>query len=216
MNNFLHIYIYSDIFNELLSFQHLEVDDSEGLHDTKESIKILFDVLKDILVGKPKEVLLEVLKTTIERKDRARGCDYREALLDLTVQLNGVCSREQFQLLRTLCEVCRLVYLPAEERNEKEVLRLLNTSYIYGVLLQRVAPASCKKLTWRKIFGIYYHAITTHMPITFKYIALSSLNAEDDERQFSTINSISRGTSNRKSDHILSNSIIRMQAEKRC
>ena len=108
------------------------------------------------------------------------------------------------------------MYLPAEERNEKEVLRLLNTSYIYGVLLQRVAPASCKKLTWRKIFGIYYHAITTHMPITFKYIALSSLNAEDDERQFSTINSISRGTSNRKSDHILSNSIIRMQAEKRC
>ena len=184
------------------------------MHDIKESIKILFQLLPEVLDTEAKKEFDDVKQHTIEQKDKTRGCDYRTALIDLTCRLVGLCDNNIYLVLRLLCEVSRLAYLPAENRNSREVVRFCNVTYMYGVLFQ-IVFSGCKGLSLRKMFGIYYHIILAHMAIQFFTTPLSSLNAEDDERQFAAINSISRGTSNRKPDHILSNSILRIQAERK-
>ena len=52
-----------------------------------------------------------------------------------------------------------------------------------------------------------------HAPCTSRIISLSAVNTEEEERQFSTINNICKGTSSRRPGHIIPNSIIRIQAE---
>ena len=75
-------------------------------------------------------------------------------------------------------------------------------------------------LTYRKMFGIYYHSITCHAPLTSRLISLSSVDTEEEEeeekeeREFSTINSIGKSTSNSHPEHIIANGIVRVQGER--
>ena len=70
-------------------------------------------------------------------------------------------------------------------------------------------------LTRRKPYGIYYHSITCHAPFTSRLISLSSVDTEEEEREFSTINAISKTTSNGHPAHIIPNCIVRAQAERK-
>ena len=71
-------------------------------------------------------------------------------------------------------------------------------------------------LTYRKLYGIYYHNITCHAAFTPRLISLTSVDtAEEERRQFSTINAISKATSNGHPEHIFPNCIIRAQAEQK-
>lgn len=70
-------------------------------------------------------------------------------------------------------------------------------------------------LTYRKLYGIYYHSITCHAAFTPRLISLSSEDTEEEERQFSTINAISKATSNGHPEQIILNCIIRAQAEQK-
>ena len=57
-------------------------------------------------------------------------------------------------------------------------------------------------------------SIIAHFADTERIIAPSSLHMEEEERTFSSVNSISLATSSRTMEHVRDNSIIRMQAEK--
>jgi len=69
-------------------------------------------------------------------------------------------------------------------------------------------------LTRRKLYGIYYHSITSHAPFTSCLISLSSVDTEEEEREFSTINAISKTTSNDHPEQIIPNCIVHAQAER--
>lgn len=70
-------------------------------------------------------------------------------------------------------------------------------------------------LTRRKLYDIYYHSITCHAPFTSRLISLSSVDTEEEEREFSTINAISKTTSNGHPEHIIPNCIVCTQAERK-
>jgi len=69
-------------------------------------------------------------------------------------------------------------------------------------------------LTCRKFYGIYYHSITCHAPFTSHLISHSSVDTEEEEREFSTINAISKTTSSGHPEHIIPNCIVCAQAER--
>ena len=74
---------------------------------------------------------------------------------------------------------------------------------------------SFKQLTSRKIYGKYFHSICHHLLGQFRIVSGRLVNVEKEERQFKFISSTSNQTSNHHPEHIISNSIIRMQIHKR-
>ena len=85
------------------------------------------------------------------------------------------------------------------------------------VVLRKVFNTT-EVLTRRKLYGIYnaiiHDSITCHAPFTSRLISLSSVDTEEEEREFSTINAISKTTSNGHPEHIIPNCIVRAQAER--
>ena len=55
--------------------------------------------------------------------------------------------------------------------------------------------------------------MTCHTAFTSRLISLNSVDTEEEERQFSTINAISKATSNGRLEHIVPYCITRAQAE---
>ena len=65
------------------------------------------------------------------------------------------------------------------------------------------------------MFGRYYHSITTHAPILFRIICLRSLNTESQERIFNQVKQITKATSNKQPNHIISNIIQRLHFDQK-
>ena len=53
-----------------------------------------------------------------------------------------------------------------------------------------------------------------HAPFTSRIVSLNAINTEEEERMFADINKISKQTSSGRPDHIIPNSVLRLQAEK--
>ena len=197
---------------EELNLSKYEISPIEPLRDIKGHIKNVWTVLPEVLPENIKKIFSGALDTCYGQKDKVRGCDYRLSTIIVYNQLKYKCSTETSQLLYTLQEICRLTYLKAIYRTPKYILRLFNVTFQHAMLCFSVFGKT-PKLT--SLYGIYFHAIVTHLPEMARIIAPSSLHSENEERTFSSLNSISLSTSSRTCDSIRDNGIIRMQAEKK-
>ena len=81
-------------------------------------------------------------------------------------------------------------------------------------LFFRYSKCSLRYLVF-EVLTIYYHSVTCHTPLTLRLVSLSLVDTEEEERQFSTITSISKATSNSHPEHIISNCIVRAQAKRK-
>ena len=118
------------------------------------------------------------------------------------------------QLLEILVEIQRLFYMGEEQRNCKEILRLYNTTWFHFELLKELVPYP-QKLTRRKLFGSYLHAITVRAPLQLQTMSLKSCNSEHEERLFGQAKNIATATSNRKPENIIPNILLRLQAKQK-
>ena len=124
---------------------------------------------------------------------------------------NTSCSNTIKQLLYTLQESNRLSYQKSLHRSPKSILRLYNIAFLHAISCFSVFGEAPKL---PKLYGIYFHAITVHLPEVARIISPSSLDTENEERIFSILNSIGLTTSTRHAESIRDNGIIRLQAEK--
>ena len=60
-----------------------------------------------------------------------------------------------------------------------------------------------------KIYGIYFHAIKTHLPEVSRVVSPSSLHTESEERIFGAIRGIARSTSQRGAHSVRDVGIVR-------
>lgn len=104
------------------------------------------------------------------------------------------------------------MYAPAEKHTLRYVLCLHNVTFCHAIAVRKVFK-TLQVLTHRKLFAIHYHSISCYAPLTAPLIYHSLVDTEE-EREFSTINSISKSTSNDHPEHTIPNSIIRVQAER--
>ena len=205
---------------EELNLDKYEISPSEPLHDVKGEIANTLEALPDVLSESQKTILEETLELAFGDKDKKRGCDYRAAtiLVYLYLSQNAAkpCSPEVTELLYTLVSLSKLAYESAELRTPKSVLMMYNVTFRYAMAKMDLFGMkwSSSKMSNTKFYGLYYHSIVSHFADIHRIIALSSLHAEEEERTFSSVNSISTATSSRALEHVRDNSIIRMQAEK--
>ncbi|KXJ06972.1 hypothetical protein AC249_AIPGENE76 [Exaiptasia diaphana] len=105
-----------------------------------------------------------------------------------------------------------IFYCHEEERCPRQILRLYNISWLPSkAVMKTLCPP--KALTYRKLFGIYFHAIIDHAPLIHRIICLRSINAEQTERCFDKISDITKKTWNKQIEDLASNAFLHVQAE---
>ena len=160
-------------FHEL-HLENYEVSGVEPLHDIAGHIKNIIEEIPYHLDIEARKRFDEFLQTSLGQKDTKRSCDYRLALIELTYQLRYLINDDILQVLLTLIEIQRILYLPAEKRTAREVLKLTNVTFLHFHLVKLVF-GNTKKLTTRKLFGKYFHQLTIHAPIQYRIISGSSV-----------------------------------------
>ncbi|CAH1250805.1 LGMN [Branchiostoma lanceolatum] len=195
-----------------LNIQHLEAPAGESMHDILNHTK---NVLEELVHHVPKEVadkINTVKETILGDKDTVRASDMRYCLLVLVQELRqqGIASPVVMELLSTLAEVQGLSYAPASERNMRNVYRMSNVAFKHHILLRECFPGPLKTMTKRRMWGGYIHSLRDHTPVVYRVAPISSLLAENEERQFSSFKRITKTTANyARPDHITSNLFVR-------
>ena len=182
------------------------------LQDLKEHINNLLNELPKHLTNEEKVLFEEAVEAVISTREKLRGSDYRLCCVVLALHLGGNCHLTIRRLLYALAELCELLYAPAEKHTF--ILRLHNVTFSHMIAVRKVFQ-SPQVLTYSKLYGIHYHSITCHAGFTSHLISLSSVDTEEEEGQFSTINAISKATSNGHPEHNIPNCIMRAQAEQK-
>ena len=112
-----------------------------------------------------------------------------------------------------MAEIQEICYLPENERIPQKILRLNNLTFIHGMLLNINIRPKLKSLTERKPFGTYYHAITCHAPTQYRILSGRAANTEK-EAFFTGIKTDTKLTSNYHPENLVTNAIVRAQAQK--
>ena len=113
-------------------------------------------------------------------------------------------------MLDSLTELSKLLYLPANLRSPKLVLRLHNQAFLHKMTFKEVI-GNIRSLTKRKLYGRYWHSITVHAAKQSRIISLKSTHTEEEERHFNTLQGVTKLT-NRRPGEMITPSLICFQA----
>lgn len=111
-------------------------------------------------------------------------------------------------LLDSLTELSRLLYLSAQSRSPRLVLRLHNTAFLHAMLCKDIIGQP-EILTTRKFYGRYWHSLTAHAAKQNRIISGKSANTEEEERHFNTLQGITKLTNRRPGD-VITPSLVRL------
>ena len=115
-------------FHEL-HLETYEVSGVEPLHDIAGHINNLIEEIPYRLDVEARKKSNEFLQTSLGQKDSKRSCDYRLALIKLTYQFRYLVNDDILELLLIFVETQRILYLAAEKRTTREVLKLTNVTF---------------------------------------------------------------------------------------
>ena len=199
---------------ESLFLAQYEVCPIEPLHDLKGHFS---NMIEETMYLAPEEALPELhkIQNAVLNKDTLRGSDYRKAVILMFKKLEEICPGSMLtKIYETAVHICKLLYAPDTKRSPKTVLCLHNLALLHGVLFTQIF-ANPKRLTRRKVFGRYFHAITTHSPLVYRIVCPRSINTEQHERVFGQIKQITKETSNQSPNHIITNIMQRLYFEEK-
>ena len=196
-----------------LNLQHYEILSTEPMHDLKGHLSNMIDECLHIATNEVVAMLTKI-RDTVLSKDTLRASDYRKAVILMYIQLEGLsCDPLLKQLFSTAVEICHICYSHDSVRTPRAILRLHNITFLHAYLCTKLFE-NPKTLTGRRMFGRYFHAISTHIAHLYRIVCLRSVNAEKQERLFGQSKQITKRTSNNQPKHIIQNIIERIQIER--
>ena len=104
---------------------------------------------------------------------------------------------------------------PDEARCPQLILRYYNQAWLHAVILKELISCNqMKKLTTRKMFGVYYHDLTSQGGMMLRIVSGTAANGEEEEeRQFNTIKTITKRTCNYSQAQLVPNVLLRLQVQ---
>ena len=178
----------------------------------------MFTKLSAHLKDQESKVIEEPLELCLGKKlyDSKRTTDYRSALVKTTGYLleHQIMSDKPLAIICSLVEMQRIIHAPDCQRSPSLILRYCNQSWLYSILLTELIQKP-KKLTRRKLFGVYFHNQSAHASLMLRLISGQASNAEQQERMFNQVKRITQSTSNYSPKQMIPNLFVRLQAEKR-
>lgn len=112
--------------------------------------------------------------------------------------------------MNSLVDIVTICYSDYDTRSTKQLLRLYNQCFVFGLLCKSVI-GNPQKLTTRKFYGNHFHSITIHVPETARLFCLKSIVPEQEARFFGTLRRISENTTNRQPKFVVDNAMLRMK-----
>ena len=203
--------LYSNPTSTMESYHssNYEILPFEPLHDIGKHIENVCSELPHHVSASEANIINEVKKLCLGGKETTRTFDYRCFSLILVKQFeNHVTTKYVDHLLHTLADIQRLAYSSDNARTPKSIIRLHNMSWYHGILCREVFGFKLKEMTTRKLYGNYYHDITSHAAMQYRLICGKSTNVEEQERVFNSISNITRSTSSCHPNHIITNVLI--------
>ncbi|XP_032229951.2 uncharacterized protein LOC116613514 [Nematostella vectensis] len=197
---------------EELNLQRYEVLYFEALHASMNHIKNILAELRHHVTDIDALITLNEILGIQLSKDKVRGVDYRKTLILVTTALYSKVSRNIRLLLVTLCEMCEIFYASADRRSPKMILRLHNLCWHHAIRCGTILTPPTA-LTYRKFFGIYFHASISHASFLLRLHSHRSTNAETFERLFEKITDITKKTWGERLEDLPSNAMLHVSAE---
>ena len=115
----------------LLRLQFYEISAVEPMHDiANHADQILHELPHQMDDGEVKSELIQMIGIYDKSKLTKRCCDKRKFALQVANVLGYKCNGHITQLLYSLAEIQRIMYLPESERTEKNVLRIIVSNEI--------------------------------------------------------------------------------------
>ena len=196
-----------------LNLQNYEVLFFEALHCSMNHIKNVLQELPHHITDIDALIKLKEILSIQYSKDKLRGVDYRKTLIYVTIALYPVANRNIRLLLVTLCEMIEIYYAQDEARSPKMILRLHNLCWRHAIQCRKVLTPP-KALTYRKLFGLYFHSCVTHSGQLLRVASHRSTNAEMFERLFEKLSDITTKAWSKRIEDLSRNAILHLQAEK--
>ena len=155
-----------------LCLQEYEILPCEPLHDVGYHIENVFTELPAHLKDQESKVIEEFLELCLGNKDSKRTADYRSALVKTTGYLleHQFMSDKLLAIIRFLAEMQRILYAPDSQRSPSLILRCCNQSWLHSILLTELIQKP-KKLTRRKLFGVFFHNLSAHASLMLRLIS---------------------------------------------
>ena len=162
-----------------LNLQNYTILDCESLHDVKGHLSNLFDELPQLLEKSLAEDVTAVLNVHLHTKETKRGGDFRVAAVHILALLRQKESTPALvlKLIETAVNISEIMYADEVKRSQKSILRLYNSTWLHFELCSQLL-SSTVKISHRKMFGIYLHAITHHSPQQYEIVNLKSTKRE--------------------------------------
>ena len=198
-----------------LGLDQYEITLAEPLHDYSNHVKNLLTEIPPHLSKEAQNAMDSIIKSIFKDKQTIRGCDYRDAAVVLPQVLRDQqidLPEGMIELLDSLSEIGHVLYSRESQRTVQSILHFHLVTWRHWILLRELLPVP-KKLTRRKLWGYYSHALLAHAPLLYRVIATRQLNAEDEERMFGTLKDITKRTSSMRPGEIEFNALIRVQEE---
>lgn len=194
-----------------LQLENYEILYNEPLHDVSNHVKNIFEEFPLQIPGK-KKLISDIITTSFNGKDAKKSADYRKSLVIVTLwAIENIPEHYFVDILKTLCEIQEILYLPEEKRTMTTILRLLNVTHVHATTI-RIHLTKLRTLTSRKFYGAYYHAIIRHASDQYRIVSGRASNTEKEEALFQKLKKFATATSNHHPDNVISNSIVRLQA----
>ena len=194
------------------SLENYEISPVEPLHDVKGHISNLLEEIRVSLSGEVRQKV-DSIWTAVLNKETLRASEYRKgAILILSALQTLQPASTLTALLQTGVEIAEILYSDPEKRSPQTVLRLHNLTYVHAQHCIKIFGKP-KTMSMRKMFGRYFHSLTTHSALLHRIVAPCLLNTEVEERMFGQCKSITKNTSNQHTNHIITNILVRMNCE---
>ena len=191
--------------------ENYEILPVEPLHTITGHTKNLYAEIPSHLSKEEKKVFETAVNASFGGKDVKRGADYRKSLIDMVLFLDGKIDNRYYSLIQQLSEIQEIMYNDDTNRTSAVIFRFYNLTFQHAILMNDLFAGNCKCLTTRKLFGQYYHALISHAPTQLRIMALTSANAENEERAFNFFKEVSTHASNHHPENVLLNAFLRIQ-----
>ena len=145
---------------------------------------------------------------------KLRTAQITESLLYVSIwQIEFLSNYFVIILFATLAEIKEILYSSDNERSPQRLLRMTNLIFQYVLIIHIYIRDKLVSLTPRKMCWRYLLAIMKHAGLRYRTVSGTGSSTEKEEVMFRSVKTDTTLTSNFHSDQLVSNIIIRLQAQ---
>lgn len=188
----------------------------EPLHDLTGMIQMILEELPKHIANKNlSDEVSKFRNQYLVNQSQIRGSDARKLLIrvcKLLEERKEDVEDDVYDVMHSLLHIMHLAYSRFESRCPKNVLRLLNLSFLFAICM-KIVMGKPVTMSVRKLFGSYFHNISRHLGEQVRLVCLFSVAAERQEQMFGELKTIAKQNTNHRPNEVIPQILTRIKAK---